>query len=164
MTFISFFSTFGGMQPSVGFLFRRPFFHRLLQGDMEHHMDVADRLLAQTSTRPLVLGNAATGPQVLVHLLYPQAGQLFQRDITDVGDQVLFQEIGVLILGSLPEIRLGVHLKPSAEPLPCRILDDRLRRFLDGFNRQSFRIQPHILIASRSFVLHSVCVLARTLR
>ena len=127
-------------------------------------MDVADRLLAQTSTRPLVLGNTATGPQVLVHLLYPQAGQLFQRDITDVGDQVLFQEIGVLILGSLPEIRLGVHLKPSAEPLPCRILDDRLRRFLDGFNRESFRIQPHILIASRSFVLHSVCVLARTLR
>ena len=47
----------------------------------------------RSTAEPKLSPAQAAGPQVLVHLLYPQAGQLFQRDIADVGAQVFSRKL-----------------------------------------------------------------------
>ena len=65
-------------------------------------MNAPDRLRTQSGAFYVILDDSATGPQILVQLLEPQAGQLIQRDVANIGNQVFLQEVGVLLLGSLP--------------------------------------------------------------
>ena len=71
-------------------------------------MNAPDGLGTQSGAFYVILDNSANGSQVLVQLLEPQAGQFIQRDVTDIGDQMFLQEVGVLLLGGLPEVWLGV--------------------------------------------------------
>lgn len=64
-------------------------------------MNIPDGLGTQAGTGFLILDHPAAGPQVLVQFLEPQAGQLLQGNVTDVGNQVLLQEVGILFLGGL---------------------------------------------------------------
>ena len=61
-------------------------------------MNIPDGLGTQAGTGFLILDHPAAGPQVLVQFLEPQAGQLLQGNVTDVGNQVLLQEVGILDL------------------------------------------------------------------
>ena len=106
------------------------FLHRLLQSAVQNHMNAPDGLGTQSGAFYVILDNSATGPQVLVQFLDAQAGQLLQRDVADVRNQVLLQKICVLLLGGLPKIGLGVQLEPRPKPLRYGELLDRSCDFL----------------------------------
>ena len=64
----------------------------------------------------------AFGQQLLVELLQVQRSELFQRDVPNVGIDVVVDVAPVGLVGGRPDFDLGVVLKPYLHPLSYGIL------------------------------------------
>ena len=60
--------------------------------------------------------DAAGFLQVVVELLDLDGGQLFQRRVAQLGNDVVVNVVEVVVLGFLPKARLGVDLIPQLDP------------------------------------------------
>lgn len=65
--------------------------------------------------------DAAGFLQVVVELLDLDGGQLFQRCVAQFGDDVVVDVVEVVVLGFLPQARLGVDLVPQLDPRAQRV-------------------------------------------
>ena len=98
--------------------------HRLGQRRAEHPVDAVDEAVAQ----PLVLQlnmfvplNTPGGFQPVIELLDLDRGELVQPDITDPGDDVLFDVVIVVVRRLLPDGGLGIGLEPQPHPFGYRV-------------------------------------------
>ena len=65
--------------------------------------------------------DAAGFLQVVVELLDLDGGQFFQRRVAQFGDDVVVNVVEVVVLGFLPQARLGVDLIPQLDPRAQRV-------------------------------------------
>lgn len=119
-------------------------------------MDVPHRLGAEALGLSFGLQPVypAFSQQLLVEFLQVQRGELFQRDVPDVGIDVVVDVAPIGLVGRWPDFDLGVVLKPFLHPLSHRILPSfgkvQRLRFLNGglqlFLDLSLGSAQHILV------------------
>lgn len=97
---------------------------RLIHGRGDDLIDVPHRLGAETLR--LLLGlrpdHPALGQELLVELLQVKGGQLIQRDIADVGLDVVFDVALISLMRGRTNLDEDVILEPHVHPLSYRVL------------------------------------------
>ena len=109
-------------QPGLGGA--QPLRHRLLQAVVQQRVDAPYHTGAETLVLQLDVGvplDAAGFLQVVVEFLDMDGGQLFQRCVAQLGDDVVVNVVEVVVLGFLPQPRLGVDLIPQRDPRAQRV-------------------------------------------
>jgi len=102
----------------------QPLRHRLLQTVVQQRVDAPYHAGAETLVFQFDVGiplDAAGFLQVVVELLDPDGGQFFQRCVAQFGDDVVVNVVEVVVLGFLPQARLGVDLIPQLDPRAQRV-------------------------------------------
>ena len=97
----------------------QPLRHRLLQAVVQQRVDAPYHAGAEALILQLDVGislDAAGFLQVVVELLDLDGGQLFQRRVAQLGNDVVVNVVEVVVLGFLPKARLGVDLIPQLDP------------------------------------------------
>ena len=101
-----------------------PLPHCLLQRRVEETVDASNEAVAQAlvlQLNVLVPLDTTRGFQLVVELLDLDRGQFLQLDITDAGDNVLFNVVVVVVRRLLSDGRFGVSLEPQPHPLGHRV-------------------------------------------
>ena len=92
------------------------FLYRLLQTVVQQRVDAPYHAGAEALIFQLDVGiplDAAGFLQVVVEFLNLDGGQLFQRRVAQLGNDVVVNIVEVVVLGFLPQARLGVDLIPQ---------------------------------------------------
>ena len=87
-------------------------------------MDAPYHAGAETLVLQLDVGiplDAAGFLQVVVEFLDLDGGQFFQRRVAQLGNDVVVDVVEVVVLGFLPQARLGVDLVPQLDPRTQRV-------------------------------------------
>ena len=98
--------------------------YRLLQAVVQQRVDAPYHTGAETLVLQFDVGvplDAAGFLQVVVELLDLDGGQLFQRCVAQLGNDVVVNVVEVVVLGFLPQARLGVDLIPQLDPRAQRV-------------------------------------------
>lgn len=66
----------------------------------------------------------ALGQQLLVELLQVQRGKLFQRDVPDVGIDVIVDVAPIGLVGVRPDFDFGIVLESHLHPLHHRVFSN----------------------------------------
>ena len=102
----------------------QPLRHRLLQAVVQQRVDTPYHASAETLVLQFDVGiplDAAGFLQVVVELLDLDGGQFFYRRVAQFGDDVVVNVVEVVVLGFLPQARLGVDLIPQLDPRAQRV-------------------------------------------
>ena len=102
----------------------QPFRHRLLQAVVQQRVDAPYHAGAEALILQLDVGiplDAAGFLQVVVEFLDLDGGQLFQRCVAQLRNDVVVNVVEVVVLGFLPQARLGVDLVPQLDPRAQRV-------------------------------------------
>ena len=97
----------------------QPLRYRLLQAVVQQRVDTPYHAGAETLVFQFDVGvplDAAGFLQVVVEFLDLDGGQLFQRCVAQLGNDVVVNVVEVVVLGFLPQARLGVDLIPQLDP------------------------------------------------
>ena len=90
--------------------------YRLLQAVVQQRVDAPYHAGAETLVFQFDVGiplDAAGFLQVVVELLDPDGGQFFQRRVAQLRNDVVVNVVEIVVLGFLPQARLGVDLVPQ---------------------------------------------------
>lgn len=127
----------------------QPLRHRLLQTVVQQRVDAPYHTGAKTFVLQLDMGvplDTYILLEVVVEFLDLDGGQLFQRRVAQLGDDVVVDVVAVVVLGFLPQPRLGVDLVPqrvgfcAAHVQLFSVLDGFLELFLSlglGFSEDA---------------------------
>ena len=102
----------------------QPLRYRLLQTVVQQRVDAPYHAGAETIVLQLDVGiplDAAGFLQVVVEFLDLDGGQFFQRRVAQFGNDVVVDVVEVVVLGFLPQPRLGVDLVPQLDPRTQRV-------------------------------------------
>ena len=102
----------------------QPLRHRLLQTVVQQRVDAPYHASAETLVFQFDVGislDAAGFLQVVVEFLDLDGGQLFQRCVAQLGNDVVVNVVEVVVLGFLPQAWLGVDLVPQLDPSAQRV-------------------------------------------
>ena len=102
----------------------QPLRYRLLQTVVQQRVDAPYHAGAETLVLQLDVGiplDEAGFLQVVVEFLDLDGGQLFQRRVAQLGDDVVVDVVEVVVLGFLSQARLGVDLIPQLDPRAQRV-------------------------------------------
>ena len=102
----------------------QPLRHHLLQAVVQQRVDAPHHAGAEALILQLDVGiplDASGFLQVVVELLDLDGGQFFQRRVAQLGNDVVVNVVEIVVLGFLPQARLGVDLIPQLDPRAQRV-------------------------------------------